>query len=375
MKLDRTKLNVIGIDRMKIYVDVIGINTEINADRYSVVTEKAKRYYKVYDYASGTYIKLSTLKFEKLIADLDKIDNVKYGISINKDRTKAVLDIVLPRATYGTLHNCYNVLDKTTILETLECVIEELKDEGIELNAPEEWEVFSLEVNKTIIADRPLESYKDSLIWLLDNAFNRGYAKQSNILKERLKDNTVSTTMYFGTNRIGKKIYDKTSQIKDTLGIIIKENLIRLELTYNKEAIQKSFGGTYLKNVLDKEKVEKSYNKLTKELNKYLKEFTDEEIKYLESQFKKANFKEIDRVYKENAKGIFDIYFLIEAIEKVYKDMGNRNFNRDIKKLLKNYDSSLYGKYNKLHKILIAFNDDSIEFGRFDTIDTKYFKE
>ena len=47
MKLDRTKLNVIGIDRMKIYVDVIGINTEINADRYSVVTEKAKRYYKV----------------------------------------------------------------------------------------------------------------------------------------------------------------------------------------------------------------------------------------------------------------------------------------------------------------------------------------
>lgn len=181
--------------------------------------------------------------------------------------------------------------------------------------------------------------------------------------------------MYFGTNRIGKKIYDKTSQIKDTLGIIIKENLIRLELTYNKEAIQKSFGGTYLKNVLDKEKVEKSYNKLTKELNKYLKEFTDEEIKYLESQFKKANFKEIDRVYKENAKGIFDIYFLIEAIEKVYKDMGNRNFNRDIKKLLKNYDSSLYGKYNKLHKILIAFNDDSIEFGRFDTIDTKYFKE
>ena len=291
MKLDRTKLNVIGIDRMKIYVDVIGINTEINADRYSVVTEKAKRYYKVYDYASGTYIKLSTLKFEKLIADLDKIDNVKYGISINKDRTKAVLDIVLPRATYGTVHNCYNVLDKTTILETLECVIEELKDEGIELNAPEEWEVFSLEVNKTIIADRPLESYKDSLIWLLDNAFNRGYAKQSNILKERLKDNTVSTTMYFGTNRIGKKIYDKTSQIKDTLGIIIKENLIRLELTYNKEAIQKSFGGTYLKNVLDKEKVEKSYNKLTKELNKYLKEFTDEEIKYLESQFKKANFK------------------------------------------------------------------------------------
>ena len=110
-------------------------------------------------------------------------------------------------------------------------------------------------------------------------------------------------------------------------------------------------------------------------MNKYLKEFTDEEIKYLESQFKKANFKEIDRVYKENVKGMFDIYFLIEATEKVYKDMGNRNFNRDIKKLLKNYDSSLYGKYNKLHKILIAFNDDSIEFGRFDTIDTKYFKE
>ena len=92
MKLDRTKLNVIGIDRMKIYVDVIGINTEINADRYSVVTEKAKRYYKVYDYASGTYIKLSTLKFEKLIADLDKIDKDNKIRKFITDRKLKIID-------------------------------------------------------------------------------------------------------------------------------------------------------------------------------------------------------------------------------------------------------------------------------------------
>ena len=381
MKLDKNKIGVIGIDRIKVYVDVVSVNTELNADRYSVATEKATKYYKTYDYATDTHINLSALKYEKLIATMGEADNVKYGLSINKDKTNAILDIVLPRATYGIVHNIYNVIAKNTIMDTFECIIEELKAEGIEINSTEEWEVFSMEVNKTIISDKPLIEYKESLLWFLDKAFDYGYTNQSNNLKERLKDGSVSTTLYFGTNRIGKKIYDKSAQIRDTLGIFIKENLIRLELTYNKEALQRTFLGNvgirkpvYLEDVLVKEKIEKSYNKATKELNSYLKVFVDEEVQKLESQFEKANYKEIERIYKENANGMFDILFLVEATEKVYKGMKNRNFNRDIKKLLKNYDSTLYGKYNELHKILIAFNRDSIEFGRFDTINKKYFK-
>lgn len=375
MKIDKTKVNIIGIDRMKVYVDIVSVNTELNADRYSVAIEKATKYYKTYDYATDTYINLSTLKYEKVVSDIrsEEADNVKYGLSINKDKTKAVLDIVLPRATYGTIHNIYNVIAKDTIMDTFECITEEIKAEGIEISPIEEWEVFSMEVNKTIISDNPLKEYKDSLLWLLDNAFNHGYTKQSNVLKERLKDDTISTTLYFGTNRIGKKIYDKSAQIKDTLGIVIKENLIRLELTCNKEALQRSFGGIYLMDVLNKEKIEKSYNKATKELNEYLKEFTEKEIQCLEEQFECANLKEIERIYRLNATKIFDIYFLLEATKKAYKKYKSNKYSRDIKKLLKIYDTSLYGKYKELHEILIAFNDDSIEVGRFDTIE-KYFK-
>lgn len=372
MKLDKEKLNTIGIDRIKMYVDLISINTHINADRYSLAMEKAKKYYKVYDCATDEYIKLSSLEYEKTIAGVENKDNVSYGLTIDRlSKSKAILDIVLPRVVYGTIHNIYNVMDKDVIMESLQCIVEELKSEGIEINEPIEWEVFSMEVNKTIVSDKPLIEYREGILWLLDEAFFKGYTKEDNDLKSRLKDNSISNTYYYGTNRIGKKIYDKTAQIKDTLEIYIKENMIRLELTYNKEAIERTYKSANLCDVLNKEKIEKSYNKATKVLGEYLKEFTEEAICALEIQFKKANYKEIDKVYKENAKNMFDIVFLIEATQRIYKKNGNRNFSRDIKKLLKCYDISLYGKYRELSNILIAFNGDN-EAANFDTFE-KFF--
>ena len=372
MKLEKDKLNTIGVDRIKIYVDLISINTEINADRYSLAMEKATKYYKVYDYAKDKYIKLSGLEYEKTIACIDNKDNVSYGLTIDKlSRSKAILDIVLPRVVYGTIHNIYNVIDREIIIDSLQCIVEELRSEGIEINEPTEWEVFSMEVNKTIVSDKPLIAYRKGILWLLDEAFFKGYTKEDNDLKSRLKDDSISNTYYYGTNRIGKKIYDKTAQIKDTLEIYIKENMIRLELTYNKEAIERTFKSVKLYEVLNKEKIENSYNKATKVLGEYLKEFTKEAICALEKQFEVANYKEIDKVYKENANGMFDIVFLVEATQRIYKKNKNRNFSRDIKKLLKCYDTSLYGKYRELYNIIIAFNGD-IEAANFDIFD-KFF--
>lgn len=372
MELEKNKLNTIGVDRIKIYVDLISINTEINADRYSLAMEKATKYYKVYDYAKDEYIKLSGLEYEKTIACIDNKDNVSYGLTIDKlSRSKAVLDIVLPRVVYGTIHNIYNVIDRDIIIDSLQCIVEELRSEGIEINEPTEWEVFSMEVNKTIISDKPLIAYRKGILWLLDEAFFKGYTKEDNDLKSRLKDDSISNTYYYGTNRIGKKIYDKTAQIKDTLEIYIKENMIRLELTYNKEAIERTFKSVKLYDVLNKEKIENSYNKATKVLGEYLKEFTEGAICALEKQFEVANYKEIDKVYKENANGMFDIVFLVEATQRIYKKNKNRNFSRDIKKLLKCYDTSLYGKYRELYNIIIAFNGD-IEAANFDIFD-KFF--
>ena len=373
MNLDKEKLNVIGIDRIKIYVKLVSINTRINADCYSLAVNEAKKYCEVYDCATDRNVKLSGLEYGKTIAGAENKDNISYGLSLDRlTKNKAILDVVLPRVVYGTVHNIYNVIEKEVIIESLQCIVEELKAEGMIVNDLAEWEVYSMEINKTIVSEKPLVSYREGMLWLLDKVFFSGYTKKDDDCKSRLKDGSISNTYYYGTKRIGKKIYDKTAQIKDTLEIYIKENMIRSEVTYNKEAIERAFESTKLQDVLDEEKIRELYNKSTKVLGDCLKEFAEKTICELERKFTRANYKEIDKVYKENATKIFDIIFMLEATRRAYKKYGNGNVSRDIKKLLKCYDTSMYGKYKELSNILIAFND-SIEVTNFDKIN-KYFQ-
>lgn len=376
MKLNKTKLKVIGFDRIKLYVELISINTKKNPNIYGIATETATLGYKVFNEAINGYCKLNSFKFKKTITgenieENDK-DNIIYGLEISRDKRKIILDIVLPRMVYGTIHNIYNVSDKTEAIKAMEMLIVGLKAEGIEINPIEEWEVFSLEVNKTIVADEPLTYYRKDLNWLFDKALDKGYLKGISEYRKRLLDNDISNTLKFDTKRIKGKIYSKSCQIKDQLKLFIEENLIRLELTYDKEAIQRAFGSNGLYDIFDKDKMEKSYNKATSKLIKYLNEFAEETIKNLEDKFECANYKAVDKVYKENVAYIYDILFLVEASRRVYKREKNNKFSRDIKKLLKSYDKTLQNRYNELRKILIAFNT-TIEATNFDSLN-KFFE-
>lgn len=372
MKLDETKLKVIGFDRVKIYVELISVNTDKNPNAYGIATEMATLGYKVFNEATNDYCKLNSFKFKKIITgenieENDK-DNIIYGLELSRDKRKVILDIVLPRMVYGTIHNVYNVSNKEEVTKAMEMLIIGLGVEGIEINPIEEWEVFSLEVNKTIVADEPLIYYRKDLNWLFDEALDKGYVNEISEYRKRLLDNDISDTLRFDTKRIKGKIYSKSSQIKDQLKLFVEENLIRLELTYDKEAIQRAFGYNGLYDIFDKDKMEKSYNKATSKLIKYLNEFTEEKIRNLERKFECANYKAINKVYKENITDIYDILFLVEASRRVYKKEKNNKFSRDIKKLLKSYDRSLENRYNELRKILIAFND-TIEATNFDNVE------
>lgn len=376
MKIEKNKLNVIGIDRVKIYVELISINTAKNPNVYGLSAEGATNGYKVYNESTGKYIKLSSLNYMKTISgeniEVKEKDNVIYGLGLTKDKRKIALDIVLPRLVYKTIHNIYNVSDGNEVLRAFEMLKVELEVEGLILNSIEEWEVFSIEVNKTIETDKPLIEYRNGLNWIFEEAFNVGYIDEASDQRKRLLDETVSNTLKFSTKRIKKKLYGKSEQLKDQLKLYIGVNLIRLELTYDKEGIQRAFGSNYLNDILDKEKMNKSYNKHTVELIKYLNEFTERKIKSLENKFECANYKAIDKVYKENVTDIYDIVFLIEASQRVYKKEKNNKFSRDIKKLLKSYDKTLQNRYNELRKILIAFND-TIEATNFDKLN-KFLK-
>lgn len=371
MKIDKNKLNVIGIDRVKIYVELISINTAKNPNVYGLSAEGATTGYKVYNESTRKYIKLSSLNYMKTISgeniEVKEKDNVIYGLGLTKDKRKIALDIVLPRLVYKTIHNIYNVSDGKEVLRAFEMLKVELEVEGIILDSIEKWEVFSLEVNKTIIAEQPLVHYRKKMNWLFDEAFDKNYIDEVSDRRKRLIDESVSNTLKFSTKRIGKKMYDKSCQIKDQLKLFIEETLIRLELTYDKEAIQRAFGSNYLSDILDKGKMHKSYNKHTVKLIEYLNEFTEEKINKLERCFTCANYKEAidikgNRVADDD---IFDILFLSEAMRRVYKKEKNNKFSRDIKKLLKNHKPCLDNNYKELSEILIAFND-TIEATNFD---------
>jgi len=295
-------------------------------------------------------------------------DNVIYGLGLTKDKQKIALDVVLPRLVYKTTHNIYNVSEEKEILRAFEMLKVELEVEGVVLNPIEEWELFSIEVNKTIETDKPLSEYRKGLNWIFEEAFNVGYIDEVSDRRKRLLDETVSNTLKFSTKRIKKKLYGKSEQLKDQLKLYIGVNLIRLELTYDKEDIQRAFDSNYLNDILNKEKMHKSNNKHTIELIKYLNDFTERKIKKLESKFECANYKAIDKVYKENVTDIYDIVFLIEASRRIYKKEKNNKFSRDIKKLLKSYDKTLQNRYNELRKILIAFNS-TIEAANFDNVE------
>lgn len=376
MQLDTTKLNVIGYDRIKIYTHLVSVNTNKNYNDYGHATKRANVKYKVFDTAVNDYIYLNSFEFKRSITGenitTSEKDCIVFGLHLNRERNVIVLDVVLPRIAYGTIHNIYNVSKKEEAIKTMNMLKETLKAEGIELSPIETWEVFSLEMNKTIKADKPLHHFRENLNWLFNNAFKEEIIAENGDHRKRLSDNSVSNTLRFSTKRIKKKMYDKSCQLKDTLNFFIDENLIRLELTYDKEAIKRAFISNKFLDVFNEERMNRSYNKATIQLIELLNKFTEAEINKLETEFTCANLTEIKKVYDENAKKMFDILFLIEATKRVYKREKNNKFNRDIKKLLKSYDKALYNNYNELRKILIAFNNnvEAINFDEFN----KFFK-
>lgn len=386
MKLDKNKFGVIGIDRIKFYVSVNAVNTLIEPDRYGIAPKGAKKYIYVDDMATGEKIKLTKLNYEKVMKHIElEVDNVVYGLSLTKERNKVVLDIVLPRLIYLEVHNAYNVIDKDEIIKGFEGLIEALLVEGIEIDPYEFWECFYIEINKTVITDESLSEYIKLLRWLLDNAMEREMINAKSEQQEqkvkwdyekKIKDLVKSLTLHFGTKRIDKKLYDKMAQMFNVLGIVVEEemNLSRLEIKLDKEAIRSAFGGVSVMDILNKDKMEKTYKRHTKILIEMLNLFTEETIQYLESQFESANYTGVKNV-KDNKVAddvIFDILFLAEAMRRVYKKNNiSKRFSTDVKKLSANHKHSLDGNYDKLSKLLIAFNDD-IEVGRFDTV-RKYF--
>lgn len=371
MNIDTRKLNNIGYDRLTMEVDILAIDTaRLNDCSIGYASDDDNICMELYDKADDTVKRVKNLKAYCrvdgcLLSDTEK-DTIKYSVTVcqrrnvatNSTYTTAILDVVLGRVAYATVHNVYNVYDNETLINALEQIHRELCLNGIELDEPTEWLVTSMEINKTVEINYPL-SQNNSLSWAFGKLYNSGKYKSRSEIQSRNVDGTSSMTYTCRTKRRDMKIYDKTAHLKDTLNIFIDESLARCEITLNKEAIFKAFKSLSVSEVLfNRDTVEAVYNGFLKDICSTLKTEMNKSINDLYKQFTRTGSKELSRIYAYNSTDIFDMVILVEAGLKAYKDYGKKNsdFNRDIKKLLTIADPNHRHRYKELLEILTAFD-------------------
>lgn len=370
--LDHKKLNVVGFDRIEIEVDLLSMDSNKLGQAISGVSyadDKDNLYLQVVDHVDGSIKKIKTMCItvrtdgslcEGNMKDAEK-DSVKYGIRVKntqnnlegksaEKRMQVVLDIVTGRTVYDTTHNIYNLHDRNAAAELIDRVIRELEVSGIYLSDPITWELITAEINKTIAIDEPISEYEKSFDWLFEQLYKSEKFDRKIENKKRLKDSTESKTYNCKRRNESIKIYDKTAQIKDKMNIYLDENLIRFEVTWNRENLKKKFkrDNADITILSDIDLMNKNFFSVIDEIIAIAKDSLYEEIISLSSQFKKAGKKEIDRVYSNNASCIFDNVIFIAATQHYYKGCNNSNFSKNIKSSYKDFDKRLDHRVSKL---------------------------
>lgn len=375
MNIDREKINRIGIDRVTLEVPIISIDSsklDTETVFLGLATEEDRNYSELLDTHTGEIMKLKKLKAMYRVARVtdstEDRDIIKYGIETKSTRksiegveyTMAKLDVVLGRVAYSTDHNIYNVNDEQTIITTFSQIIRELSISGISIMDMDNWLITSMEVNKTVETEYSLKYYEQIMHWAFEQIMKSRKYKSRGEFETINKDGSSSLTYSCITKRRDLKIYDKTNHLKDTLELYIDENLIRCEVTWNKEGIHKEYKSLNAMTVLTNlDKLTERYNKALDSIIDIIRASAEEEVDKLYSQLEQATIKTLKAVYNNN--DMFDVVFLISAAERKYKEEGkSKNFSRDIKKLL-NSTVQIYkrDKYKDLLYILTAFRTDT----------------
>ena len=377
----------IGIDRVVIEVGIKSINTsKMGNGLYSIgyAAEDDNLCVLVNDISDNNERRIKNMKMMYTVdgatEGLKEKDTVKYGIEVKQRKnnlngaisTVATLDIVMGRVAYDTVHNIYNVHTTETAQQTIQKVKRELAANGINLTDESEWIVTSVEVNKTMETEKSLSEYTTSLEWAFNHLLNSRDISEDRRHRKKVGEKK-SITYGWRSKRRDIKFYDKAAQCRE-LNIHLLEELSRCEIKWDKEGIERAFGSNSIEILYNREKIESAYNRAIADMVKTLKKAADKEIEELYQQFKGANYKEMNRVFSNNSKGLFDIVFLLEAANRSYKakKQTSSNFNRDTKKLLKELDTSYRYNYRDLMYLLTAFSSEPIEVVQFSKAVNKY---
>lgn len=374
--LDKTLLETIGFDRIMIEVGIAAIDsTKMGNALYglSYADERDNLYLEVTDHADGEVKKIKTMCAIYTTDGAVKVgdmtdtdtDSVKYGIRIKhsqnnllgekaEKRMMVVLDIVSGRIAYDTTHNVYNLHDSELAVSMIDRVVRELAINGIYISSPDTWEIITAEVNKTIKTELSMKEYEPVFDWLFAKLFESGAYRRRTDNKKRLKDLTESRTYSCLSRKEAIKVYDKTAQMKDTMNIHLEDNLIRFEVTWNRENLKRRFKRTRadISILSDMDLLHSNFYGVLDGIIEIIKGAIDNEVAALSSLYKKTGRKEIKRIYSENASTIFDNLIFMKAAHSYYKSCKNSNFSKDTKGLIDGFDKRLNHRIEKLIFIL-----------------------
>ena len=374
--LDNELLGIIGFDRIMLEVEIAAIDsTKMGNALYglSYADERDNLYLEVIDHADDSVKKIKTMCAIYTTDGAIKVgdmtdtdtDSVKYGIRIKhsqnnllgekaEKRIMVVLDIVSGRITYDTTHNVYNLHNSESAVSMIDRVVRELSINGIYLSSPDTWEIITAEVNKTIKTELSMKEYEPVFDWLFNKLYDSGSYNRKTDNKKRMKDLTESRTYSCLSRKEAIKVYDKTAQMKDTMNIHLEENLIRFEITWNRENLKRRFKRSRadISILSDMDMLHTNFFNVLDEIVKITKGFIAAEVMALSLQYKKTGRKEIKRIYSENASTIFDNLIFLKAAQLYYKRCKNSNFSKDIKGLHDGFDKRLDHRVQKLIFIL-----------------------
>lgn len=364
MKIDKSKLNVIGIDRIVLNdIDILNFDTL----DFDIVNDEKEQ--------------------KKQIKIKDEFFKLFYSRNINKNTGEiyntSLLEFNPIKIYYG--HNIYNS-DIKQLERGLNYIKETLSIKGIKIDFSKS-KIKEIELNITI-AQNFIEF--SEIFELIGSANHKSALSISSFLNKDIPKEMVRTrTLYL--NPLGSKkssgktikIYDKTYELMQSREMFIEEELTRVEIllgsNFLKSMLKKNGLSNDLKDFTNDDIIEKIYKEslvkefvikpmnyienLKKDLRYKFKNFKrNEKVKREYREKLKAQGKEIPEEYKEERgvfeylkkeSWIFDACLLSEIVQKEVSTKDRKAYQIQIEKKYKNIKNfSIYKDFLKKVKVL-----------------------
>lgn len=373
LKFESSRIGNVGIDRIKLYVNLIGIDKERCTAKILKRLNEDSNSNKIIDITTGEVLYIEELSYINTIPNKYNKDKtiVSYGLKSNyrNSHKSFILDISTSLALYNRPNEDNLTLKELQVL--LNDIKDELENNGIYITYDYS-KVFYLEINKNIIAIEPLFKKCDLLKYLADYVFNGKATLSPSIQTENVNSQTLSIE----DSRIKITLYDKSAQLynkynldlnnRNRLFLSNDKKIYRLEVTLkNSESIDRLFD-TNLNTLLNMDDLICSnfYNIINKKVIKQIHEYLNNQYINLLNKINNTSLKHIKEVYSKNQDKIFDISIFGKAIFEKFKECGKEsNFAKVFNKFLNNcVNESKINKLKELQELINLFNINTDDF-------------